>query len=227
MTSPQRAHLLRESILTPWKLRNELARWIVLPLNRARFGLAGVKWGRGWRIYGRPVLERHRRSTIRFGDDLQLRCWLSANPLGANHRVIICTWESGAELTVGSGFGMTGGSIVAASRVTIGNNVNVGANTSIIDTDFHPLGPAARRLEPQGGRSAPVTIESDVFIGMNCLILKGVTVGGGSVVGAGSVVSKDVPQGSIVAGNPARVIGKVADGQDTSGHGDTPRITPL
>jgi len=94
----------------------------------------------------------------------------------------------------------------AFERITIGDNVAVGANTSILDTDFHPIDREERRDQPAGGQTAPVVIGHDVFVGMNCLILKGVTIGDGSVVGAGSVVTKDVPPGVIVAGNPARIV---------------------
>jgi acetyltransferase-like isoleucine patch superfamily enzyme len=145
-----------------------------------------------------------------FGDRLQLRSTARANPLGANHAVILCTWQAGAVLEIGADFGMTGGSICAAQRITIGDRVAVGANTTILDTDFHPLDPGQRRSDPQAARTAAVVIEDDVFIGMNCLILKGVRIGQGSVVGAGSVVTRDVPAGAIVAGNPARVIGQVS-----------------
>jgi acetyltransferase-like isoleucine patch superfamily enzyme len=101
---------------------------------------------------------------------------------------------------------MTGGSLCAAQRILIGDDVAVGANTVITDTDFHPLSYAARHSDPADGAVLPVTIEDDVFIGMNCLILKGVTIGQGSVVGAGSVVTREVPPHSIVAGNPARLV---------------------
>ena len=101
---------------------------------------------------------------------------------------------------------MTGGGIIAAHHIRIGNNVAVGANTIICDTDFHPLRPSDRMLDPNEGATAPIVIEDNVFIGMQSLILKGVTVGTGSVIGAGSVVTRDVPPGVIAAGNPARVI---------------------
>ena len=58
-------------------------------------------------------------------------------------------------------------------------------------------------------QSAPVTIEDDVWIGTNCIILKGVTIGARSVIGAGSVVTKNIPADCIAAGNPCRVIGKI------------------
>jgi len=144
-----------------------------------------------------------------FGDGLALRSSVHSNPLGPNHPVILCTWQTGAVLEVGANFGMTGGTLCAAECIKIGNNVAVGANSTIIDTDFHPLDPAERRLHPAEAHTAPIIIEDDVFIGMNCLILKGVRLGQGCVVGAGSVVTRDVPPKAIAAGNPARVVGAV------------------
>ena len=108
------------------------------------------------------------------------------------------------------------GVICAAERITIGNNVVVGANTAIVDTDFHLLDPEQRWLRPSDGKTAAIVIEDDVFIGMNCLILKGVTLGQGSVVGAGSVVTRDVPPRVIVAGNPARFVRELELGQTQS-----------
>jgi acetyltransferase-like isoleucine patch superfamily enzyme len=126
--------------------------------------------------------------------------------LGANHPVILCTWEAGATLEIGEHFAMTGGSIVAAHKIHIGNRVTVGANCVISDTDFHPVRPDERQQSPQAGQSQPIIIEDDVFIGMNCLILKGVHIGKGSTIGAGSVVTRDIPPGVIAAGNPAKVL---------------------
>lgn len=146
-----------------------------------------------------------------FGLNLQLHSGIDtsagSNLLGANHPVILCTWQPGARLLVGDHFGMTGGSIIAAERITIGNHVAVGANTTIMDTDFHPLSASERKQHPQNANTAPIIIEDDVFIGVNCLILKGVTIGCGSVIGAGSVVAKSIPPGVIAAGNPARGAG--------------------
>ncbi|MCS7070899.1 MAG: hypothetical protein NZM00_05290 [Anaerolinea sp.] len=82
----------------------------------------------------------------------------------------------------------------------------MGANSIITDTDFHPLTADARRIDPTQGRTAPVIVEDEVFIGMQAIILKGVRLGRGCVIGAGSVVTQDVPPGMIAAGNPARVI---------------------
>lgn len=191
---------------TPWKIYNEVHRRMIYPWVRLWFAINGIAWGHGWRIHGMLIIQKHRQSEMNFGQRLQLRSTVYSNPLGANHPVVLCTWQRGAKLLVGDDFGMTGGSIIAANSILIGNNVNVGANTTIIDTDFHPLDPEYRKINPADARTAPIIIEDDVFIGMQCLILKGVTIGKGSVIGAGSVVTKNVPAYSIVAGNPARVI---------------------
>jgi acetyltransferase-like isoleucine patch superfamily enzyme len=191
---------------TPWKVWNELRRWLAYLRVRLLFAMNCIPWSRGWRFYGVPIIQKHRRSLMRFGPGLSLRSSVRSNPLGPNRPVIITTWQAGAVLETGANFGMTGGTICAAGRIKIGDNVTVGANAAIIDTDFHPLDSEQRKSRSSAGQTAPVTIEDNVFIGMNSLILKGVTIGQGSVVGAGSVVTKDVPPGVIVAGNPARIV---------------------
>ena len=101
---------------------------------------------------------------------------------------------------------MTGGTICAEESITIGDDVWVGGNCTITDTDFHPLHLEDRLARPLDGATAPVMIEDGAFIGMQSLILKGVTIGARSVIGAGSVVTRNIPPGVIAAGNPARVI---------------------
>lgn len=197
---------MNDALNTPWKIWNRLLLLAVYPYVRALFAVNGIAWGKGWQLFGVPIIQKHRQSRMHFGPGFSLRSTTRSNPLGPNHPVILCTWQAGAVLEIGEYFGMTGGVLCAAERITIGNHVNIGANSTIIDTDFHPLDAQQRRISPQSAQTAPIVIEDDVFVGMNCLILKGVTIGQGSVIGAGSVVSKDVPPGVIAAGNPARVI---------------------
>ena len=104
---------------------------------------------------------------------------------------------------------MTGGSLVAEEKIKIGNNVMVGANTVIMDTDFHPLSSKTRRKSPMAGRTTSVIIEDNVFIGTQVIILKGTRIGKNSVIGAGSVVLGNIPKNVIAAGNPAKVIRKL------------------
>lgn len=198
--------MIREITNTPWKVINRVLSWVSFPWVRLVCLIAGIDWGKGWWFLGSPKILKHRASQMEFGDHLQLRSTLISNPLGPNHPVILCTWQAGARLVVGSHFGMTGGTICCADSITIGDHVTVGANTTIVDTDFHPLDPVDRKMHPAEAKTAPIVIEDGVFIGMNCLILKGVTIGKGSVIGAGSVVTKSIPPGVVAAGNPARVI---------------------
>jgi len=107
-------------------------------------------------------------------------------------------------------------------ELRFGNYVIIGWNATIADTDFHPLAPAERiadavacsplaqgRPRPEIPRRA-VIIEDDVWIGPNATILKGVRVGQGSFIEAGSLVTRDVPPRSQVLGNPAQVVGQVS-----------------
>lgn len=194
---------------TSWKLYNEIGRLWIYPWARLLFISNGIPWKKGWCIYGMPIIQKHRKSHIQVGYSLNLRSSIRSNPLSPNHPVILCTWQSGAVLEIGNNFGMTGGTLCAAERITIGNRVSVGANTTIIDTDFHPLDPEQRVINPQDAKTSPIVIENDAFIGMSCLILKGVRLGQGCVIGAGSVVTRDVPAKMVAAGNPAKVIGPV------------------
>jgi acetyltransferase-like isoleucine patch superfamily enzyme len=200
---------MRQALDSPWKIWNTACRWLVYPRVRLLFALNGIPWGRNWRFYGVPIIQKHRRSHMQFGPGLQLRSSIRSNPLGSNRPVILTTWQAGAVLHIGANLAMTGGSICTAERILIGDDVSVGANTTIMDTDFHPLDPEERKLRPANAKTAPIIIENDVFIGLNCLILKGVTIGRGSVVGAGSVVTRDVPAGVIVAGNPAVIVREI------------------
>jgi len=202
--------LIRKGLDAPWKVITELRRVIAYPYVRLYFALCGVSWGQGWKIYGCPVIQRHRGSKIEIGQRLSLRSIVSSNPLGPYRPVIISTRRRGAMLRMGDDVAVTGGTICAAERIEIGSRVTLGANCLVVDSDFHPLEPERRRVTPEAGATAPVVIEDDVFVGMNSLILKGVHIGHGSVIGAGSVVTSEVPSGVICAGNPARVIRSIS-----------------
>lgn len=197
---------LRIAFEMPWVIGNELRRMASLPFLRLMFALHGVRWGRRWRVWGMPIIQRYAGSHIHLGDGVQLRSWTSSNPLTPWHPVVLATRSTKAEITVGEDVGMTGATLVAAQRIEIGSRTVIGANAVIVDTDFHPLDPVQRQLDAMAGACQPVTIGEDVFIGMQAIILKGVTVGAGAVIGAGSVVSANVPEGAVVAGNPAQLL---------------------
>jgi acetyltransferase-like isoleucine patch superfamily enzyme len=201
---------LFQEFSTPWKIFSELRRYLAWPLARLHFALHGVGWKRGWKIYGLPIIQRHTSSTIEIGEGAILRSFTASNPLAPNRPVLLTTRSKGAEILIGQNFGMTGGTLCAEERIEIGDRVLIGANSIVVDTDFHPLDVNQRQRTPTLSEPAPVHIGDDVFVGMQSLILKGVRIGKGSVIGAGSVVTKDVPPGVVAAGNPARVLKKLA-----------------
>ena len=117
---------------------------------------------------------------------------------------------------------LNGALVMCEERVEIGSNCLISWNVGIADSDFHPIDPALRRLDslalapflkdrparPKIG-TRPVIIGDNVWIGMNALILKGVTIGENSVVAGGAVVTKPVPANVVVAGNPARIVKRI------------------
>src|SRR6266446_2644179 len=120
-------------------------------------------------------------------------------------------------ITIGDYCYFTNAVLLCELELRIGNYVVIGWNATIADSDFHPLAPAERIADaiacsPLGGGRPrpeipcrPVIIEDDVWIGPNATILKGVRVGAGSWIEAGSLVTRDVPPASRVLGNPAQI----------------------
>jgi acetyltransferase-like isoleucine patch superfamily enzyme len=104
----------------------------------------------------------------------------------------------GAVLSLGSGFVNNNSRICVFERVTIGLDVVISEHVTIRDSDNHSL--------DGQNPTAPITIGNRVWIGMNSTILKGVTVGDGAVIAANSLVNRDVPPQTLVAGVPARVV---------------------
>jgi acetyltransferase-like isoleucine patch superfamily enzyme len=172
--------------------------------------LLGVRYGTDCRFRGRPIVKLARGAQIRLGTAVSVNSRADSNPAGIPHPTILATLGPGSSITIGDRTGISGASITARQRITIGSDVLIGAGACVWDTDFHPLDPAERLVhQTAGAASWPVTICDGVFIGGRALILKGVTIGMNAVVGAGAVVTKDVRPGDVVCGNPARVVGSV------------------
>ena len=165
--------------------------------------------GKGLRLYGAPNVKVAPGAKIVLGERVCLRSRTASNALLARSCILAAT-GAGAVLEIGDDVGISGATLVANMGIVVGPRTLIGAEAMIVDSDFHPLDPAQRRIhQTAGARSSPVRIGSDAFIGARALILKGVSIGNGAVIGAGAVVTKDVPAGAIVGGNPARVIGSV------------------
>lgn len=176
------------------------------------FRLAGAQIGKRAKIFNKVYLLMCKNSTLEIGNDFTLTSGDCINPLAKDAKACIHL-EYEAKLSIGNNVGMSSPTIWVADSIRIGNRVNIGANTIIMDTDCHSLDSEMRFREREmpkylhnGAKISPVVIEDDVWIGANCIILKGVKIGCKSVVGAGCVVVKDIPNGSIVVGHPMRII---------------------
>lgn len=102
--------------------------------------------------------------------------------------------------------------IVSWDDIEIEDNVYIGSGVKIWDTDFHSLQYTNRlKLPDTGVKHAPIKIKEGAFIGACTIVLKGVTIGKYSVIGAGSVVAKSIPDNEIWAGNPAQFIKKIEE----------------
>jgi len=153
-----------------------------------------VNIGRGCCFWGKMNFRRAPGSSITIGNNCIFRSAIWSNLVGLNRQCMISTLNSNAKITIGDGSGMSGTVISSAECIEIGSKVFCGANVTITDTDWHE------------NKSAPVIIGSNVWLGINVVVLKGVTIGNNTVVAANSVVTKDIPANVIAAGQPAKVV---------------------
>jgi acetyltransferase-like isoleucine patch superfamily enzyme len=170
-------------------LRQPARAW---PLLRAKWALRRCDQVGPWpRLFGRVMVKNHGRITI--GERLLL--------YGTTVRGELVTGPGGI-LEIGNRvFINYGVSISAHSHVKIGNRCQIGNYSLIMDNDYHQAGDKTML-----GRSKPILLEDDVWLGARVIVLKGVTIGQGAVIGAGSVVTRDIPPRSVAVGQPARVV---------------------
>ena len=138
-------------------------------------------------------------SKIYVGESCVFNSSSSSNHIGMNRNCSVSTLKKGASVLIGNNVGFSSSNINAFLRITIGNNVRVGANCVIMDGDFH-------LDDPRTGPPAPIVIEDNVWLGYGVIVMKGVTIGANSVIGANSIVTKDIPANVVAAGSPCKVI---------------------
>lgn len=160
--------------------------------------LYGVKYGR--KVRGNRVMLKN-VGKIQIGN----RVSLNSYPGGDPHKTSLQTHCKDSLILIGDNCNLNGTMIHCRTTVTLGSYCLFGPGSKIVDNDSHrvSIDIAERRKSPNG---APVLIEDNVWVGMNSLILKGVTIGKNSIVAAHSVVTKNVPENVLVAGNPAKII---------------------
>lgn len=166
----------------------------------------GIDLDHGCSCVGVPYFYRTPHSTLHVGRGSKILSSFRSNHIGSMSRSRLCTLTPTARLVIGQRVGMSAVTITVHDSIEIGDDTQIGAGTVIIDSDFHDLSPDVEARHHRLGPTAPVRIGCNVFIGTRCLILKGVTIGDHAVVGAGSVVTRDIPAGAVAAGNPCRVL---------------------
>ncbi|HUR11221.1 MAG TPA: acyltransferase, partial [Flavitalea sp.] len=153
--------------------------------------MMGINIGSGCEFFGMPKIIMQPGSNITIGKNCDFRSCRNSNPMLLNHRCVLFTLTPSAQIHIGHSCGISGVSIGARQKVIIGNNVLIGKNSEIMDSDWHPV----NSIDKYNGHIADkaVIIEDNVFIGMSCIILKGVHIGRNSVIGAGSIVTRSLP----------------------------------
>lgn len=156
---------------------------------------------------GVPLLDVNSDSYVNFGSGLVIINSAKYSTLGKSNKCKFVVSKD-AVLTIGNKAGMSNVVIVATKSVKIGSNVMIGGGVTIVDSDFHSLNPLHwhSNADEENMISLPVVIKDNVFIGMDSIILKGVTIGNNVIIAAGSVVFKDIPDNQIWGGNPANFI---------------------
>jgi carbonic anhydrase/acetyltransferase-like protein (isoleucine patch superfamily) len=173
----------------------------------AKFGVSGLEVGIGVRFVGTPIIDLRKNARAVLGDGVVLNSSNRGYHAAMASPVKLMADRAGAVISIGSRTRLNGATVHAWNRITIGDNCLVAAGVQIFDANGHALAPShpADRLfvadEPR-----PIRIEDNVWLGLNVIILPGSSIGEGSVIAAGSIVSGDIPAGVLAAGQPARVV---------------------
>jgi len=175
--------------------------------NSLSFRINRISINKGWQIKG--IVFVINEGSVRIGHNFKANSSKHANPIGGDTVMRFVVRRRG-ELYIGDNVGISNSTIVCWDKIEIGNYVFIGGGCKIWDTDFHSTNPLERRhADNINVKTAGIKICDYVFVGGGATILKGVTIGRNSVIAAGSVVTKSIPDNEIWGGNPAKLIRKL------------------
>ena len=170
-------------------------------IGRLKLSLWQVEYESHLSIRGRIIVYKYPGSLIKIGRNCTFNSLSRFNFRGINHPCILQTGKNG-HVIIGDYCGFSGVSIVSSCKVEIGDYVICGANVIIGDRNDHE--DVYSQFQP-----APVVIGNHVWLGMNVVVMKGVKIGDNTIIGANSIVTKDIPANVIAAGNPCKVVKNV------------------
>lgn len=175
--------------------------------NRIAMLMHGVQYGKGFRSCGNILFRRY-GGRICFGDNVSINSHQISDPIGGDSKTIMVATASGS-IRIGNRVGISNTAFFSSCSIVVEDDVCIGAGCKVYDTDFHSIYPSKRLNGNTDVKSAPVVIKNKSFIGGHSIILKGVTIGEGAVIAAGSVVTRNIPAYEIWGGNPVNFIKKV------------------
>jgi acetyltransferase-like isoleucine patch superfamily enzyme len=186
-----------------------LLRFLPMIWNFAMIKLNNGKYAQFPKILGMLYING-RRGNIYFGKDVQITSSKWINPVGLSNATSLYVLK-GATIRIGNNVGISNSLLYARAGITIDDEVMIGGGCQILDSDFHSLDYRIRvsTLDQANVTSKAIRIKRGAFIGAGCIILKGLEIGEQSIIAAGSVLSKSVPDFEIWGGNPARFIRKL------------------
>ena len=157
-------------------------------------------------VWGKNIIVNHRfqfsgKGKLIISDNVNL--WAHAE------KNIFQTYSQNAEISLGKNSRINGGFFQCREKIEIGENCLVGS-CHLMDTDFHHANPK-KRFEAENIPTQKILVGKNVWLAGQSAILKGVTIGDNSVIAFRSVVAKSVPENSVVAGNPAKIVKKMED----------------
>lgn len=167
----------------------------VLAVVRARYHLRRAESvGARVRVWGRPVVNVW-GGRLLVGDRVMIVSTIATSEIAVGPQA---TLEIGERVYINYGC-----SIISSQSIRIGPRCSIGTHAIMMDNDFHRLEPERRNERPE---SRPIVLEENVWLGARVTVLRGVRIGAGSAIGAGSVVTRDIPPRSVAVGLPARVV---------------------
>ena len=176
------------------------------PLWLLELRMRGIQFTSPITLIGQPICSRYPGSTVSLGSGVTLDSAIRSNRLGGFSPCVVRTVTPTACIRLGERVGLSNSVIVAGNSIEIGDDTIIGSGVMILDNDFHAMGTGFSWVSECSKNSEPIKIGRGCFIGSRSMILKGVTLGDRAIIGAGAVVTKDVPAYSIAAGNPARIV---------------------
>lgn len=173
--------------------------------NIVKLKINDVIIGKNNQIIGKVFIRNKGKFIV--GNDCIFRSGVRQNPVGIHHQLVFDVRHK-ASLIIGNNVGLSNTIISCLDKIVIEDDAMIGGSVQIYDSDHHSIN-YEKRMNSEDVKTSPVILKKGCFIGVGSIILKGVTIGEKSIIGAGSVVTKDVPDNEIWAGNPARFIKKV------------------